>query len=381
MNNFPKMAMSRFSQQISDQFKGQNLISMHNTNPEPFTQDELENTIGRSFKDILLGVNLGFSSDYGSLALRQTLVNHHYESIAEDEIITHAGAQEALFCAYNALLKEGDTVLLVAPLYEPLFQFPANIGCHVNYVHLDARNNWTLNLDEVEDNFKSGCRLFVINFPHNPTGASITEVELIKIVKLCRQYDVWLLSDEVFRGLEHSAKYRLPAVTDLYEKGMSVGVISKGFGIPGIRVGWLVCKNKNLLIKVNDVKAYLSVCNSQIDEQLASVILQYREKLVDRNLKIILKNKELLGEFTSILGHPIEVVQPNTGCCLFALIKTMKAGDTTAGISTSEDMVKQLAEQTNYLLYPSFLFETDVQGLRIGFGNKNFTDFLNKIKS
>lgn len=375
------MAMSRFSQQISDQFKGRNLVSMHNTNPEPFTQDELENTIGRSFKDILVDVNLGFSPDYGSLALRQTLVNDHYETIIEDEIITHAGAQEALFCAYNALLNEGDTVLVVAPLYEPLSQFPANIGCHVNYVHLDASNNWSLNLDEVEDNFKSGCRLFVINFPHNPTGATLTESELFRIIQLCRQYDVWLLSDEVFRGLEHSDKYRLPAVADIYEKGMSVGVISKGFGVPGIRVGWLACKNKQFLNEVNDVKAYLSVCNSQIDEQLASVILQYREKLVERNLKIILKNKVLLGEFTSVLGRPIEVIQPNTGCCLFALIKTMKTGDNTAGISTSENMVKQLAEQTNYLLYPSFLFETDVQGLRIGFGNKNFTDFVLKVKN
>jgi aspartate/methionine/tyrosine aminotransferase len=381
MNDFPKMAMSRFSQQTSDQFKGQNLVSMHNTNPEPFTQNELEQTIGRSFKDILVDVNLGFSPDYGSFALRQTLVNHHYEGIKEDEIITHAGAQEALFCVYNALLKEGDTVLVVTPLYEPLSQFPANIGCHVNYVHLDASNNWSLNLDEVEEDFKSGCRLFVINFPHNPTGATLAEFELIKIVELCRQYDVWLLSDEVFRGLEHSAKYRLPAVADIYEKGMSVGVISKGFGIPGIRVGWLVCKNKNFLKKINDVKAYLSVCNSQIDEQLASVILQYREKLVERNLKIILKNKEMLAKLSSILGNPIEVIQPNTGCCLFALIKTQQTREYTACTSVSEDMVKQLAEQTNFLLYPSALFETDVQGLRIGFGNKNFADFVQKVKS
>ena len=373
------MAMSRFSQQISDQFDGRNLVSMHNTNPEPFTQNELEQTIGRSFNDILVDVDLGFSADYGSLALRQTLVNHHYESIAEDEIVTHAGAQEALFCAYNALLKEGDTVLVVAPLYEPLSQFPANIGCHVNYVHLDASNNWLLNLDEVEDNFKSGCRLFVINFPHNPTGATLTESELVKIVELCRQYDVWLLSDEVFRGLEHSAKYRLPAVADIYEKGLSIGVISKGFGIPGIRVGWLACKNKTFLSKVNDVKAYLSVCNSQIDEQLASVILQYREKLVERNLKIILKNKELLGDFTSILGNPIEVFQPNTGCCLFTLIKSQKKHDNIESKSRSEDMVKQVAEQSNYLLYPSSLFETDLQGLRIGFGNRNFADFILKI--
>lgn len=373
MNNFPQLAMARFSEQISDQFKNQNLVSMHNTNPEPFTQDELEQTIGRSFKDILVDVDLGFAPDYGTLALRQTLVNYHYEFIAEDEIITHAGAQEALYCAFNALLKAGDNVLVVAPIFEPLVQIPLSIGCHVNYVHLDEKNNWSLNFDEVEESFKRGCRLFVINFPHNPTGATLTDPELIKIVGLCKKYDIWLLSDEVFRGFEHSLKYRLPAVADLYEKGISVGVISKAFGVPGIRVGWLVCKDKEFLNKVNNVKSYLSICNSQIDEQLASVILQKHENLMKRNLNIALNNKELLGDLSSILGNAIEFVIPNAGCCIFAQL----SGD---GAIDSEDLVKQVANQSNYLLYPSALFKTELKGVRIGFVSHNFADFLQKTK-
>ncbi len=236
--------MARFSQRISDQFKGQKLIPMHNTNPEPFTQSELEQTIERSFDSILQNVNLGFAPDAGTVALRQTLVDCHYENISIGDVVTHAGAQEALFCAFYAILKEGDQVLAVAPIFEPLVQIPLNIGCDVSYVHLQADNDWALDFDEVEANFKQGCKLFIINFPHNPTGTTLTEKDLKQLVALCKKYNVWLLSDEVFRGLERSPDYRLQAVADIYDKGISVGVISKAFAIPGIRIGWLVCKNK-----------------------------------------------------------------------------------------------------------------------------------------
>lgn len=369
MNNFPKLAMARFSQYVSDQFKGRNLISMHGTNPEPFTQSELEETIGRSFNSILQNVNLGFAPDEGTLALRNTLAKFHYESISVDEVITHAGAQEALFCAFYALLKTGDKVLAVAPIFEPLVQIPLNIGCDVNYVHLHADNQWSLDLEAVEAHFKSGCELFIINFPHNPTGATLTEQELTTVVHLCRKYDVWLLSDEVFRGLEHRLDYRLPAVADIYEKGISVGVISKGFAIPGIRVGWLVCQNKALRSRVIDIKGYVSICNSQIDEWLASIILKKPEKLSKRNLAIVLNNKIALSNFNSLLGYEVGTVIPKVGCCVFATLND-------AGALGSQLLVNMIADQTGYLLYPADLFKTKEQAVRIGFGSRKFTKFL-----
>jgi len=385
-NNFPKLAMAKFS----EEFKGQKLISMHATNPEPFSQGELEQTIGQSFEGILKDVNLGFSADEGSLALRQTLAKNLYDGVSADDVITHAGAQEALFCAFHALLQSGDKVLVVAPIFEPLVQIPLNIGCEVSYTHLDSNNNWSLNLDDVEKQFNLGCRLFVINFPHNPTGTTLRGVELQNIINLCRKYDVWLLSDEVFRGLEHDLKYRLPAVADIYQKGISVGVISKAYAVPGIRVGWLVCQNKQLRDRVLDIKAYLSICNSQIDEKLASVILKKPTKLLKRNLEIVLKNKELLNDFNAILGLVVDIILPNTGCCLFAVLKgsgtlvpPMKQNNSKTKVSlptSSEFLVKRVAEKTSYLLYPSSLFKTEVEALRIGFGNIEFVNFLEKIE-
>ncbi len=363
-NHFPKLAMAKFS----EQFKGQKLQSMHNTNPKPFGQYELEQTIGMSFSEILQDVNLGFAPDAGTVGLRNTLAHHHYEIIESDEIITHAGAQEALFCVFSALLKPKDRVLIVAPVFEPLVQIPLNMKCHVSYLQLDNENNWSLNFDEVEAEFIKGCQLFVINFPHNPTGATLSRQELLKLVNLCKKYDVWLLSDEVFRGLEHSLNLRLPAVADYYDKGISVGVISKAFAIPGIRIGWLACQNEQLRKKIIDVKGYLSICNSQLDEKLAAVLLQKPEKLLERNLEIIVKNKPLLKEIKELCKSSINIAIPHAGCCVFAEIKN---GNLSAG-----ELAKQLALKTGYLLYPSSLFKTKTQALRIGFGTAEFSRFV-----
>ncbi len=360
--------MARFS----EQFKGQNLVSMHATNPQPFTQDELEHTIGRTFNSIIQDVNLGFSADEGSLLLRESLATHLYENINADDVVAHAGAQEALYCAFYALLKVGDKVLVVSPIFEPLVKIPYNIGCEINYIHLDPDDNWSLDLNEVESQFKQGCEMFIINFPHNPTGKTLSIKELSEIIGLCQKYDVWLLSDEVFRGLEHELKFRLPAVVDMYNKGISVGVTSKAYALPGLRIGWLVCQNQQLRQRVIDIKGYLSICNSQIDEILTSVLLQSSEKLLKRNLKIIKQNKTIMHKISSVFGQDVEINIPDVGCCVFAQIK---------GKVASKRLVKIIAERYKYLLYPSSLFETKVNGLRIGFGNDGFNKFYNQSKN
>jgi len=357
--------------EFSEQFSGQNLVSMHATNPEPFTQIELEKTIGQPFSDIIKNTNLGFAPDQGTEALRHTLVEYLYNGITTNDIITHAGAQEAIYCAFNAVLKSGDRVLVVSPIFEPLVQIPENMGCDVHYVELNPADNWSLDLTMIENQFKHGCKMFVINFPHNPTGATINLNELNQIVSLCEKYGVWLLSDEVFRGLEHEIIDRLPAVADLYDKGISIGVISKAFAVPGLRVGWLVCKNEDFRKEVINIKGYLSICNSQVDEKLVSALLQSADKLLLRNLNIINENKKLLDKVNSIMDCNIDVFLPKAGCCVFARIL-----DDLGSI----ELVKNMASKHQYLLYPNTLFKTNINAIRIGFGGSRFQKFIEKIR-
>ncbi len=362
---FPKQAMSKFSQQ----FAGQNLTSLHATNPQPFTQTELEQVIGLSFAEIIQDVNLGFCADEGSQNLRTSIVENLFESSHANHVITHAGAQEALFCAFHALVSAGDRVLAVAPLFLPLVEVPLDMGCRVSYIYMDTKNQWRLDLNQLEDEFKLGCKLFVINYPNNPTGATLTHDELQAVIDLCRKYDVWLLSDEVFRGLEHDSSYQLPCVADVYEKGISVGVISKAFALPGIRVGWLVCQNQSFRKRVIDIKSYISICNSQIDEALATKILERSKPVLKRNLELILDNITVLERVTTLLSNEINIIRPKVGCCVFALLST-----------DSEKLVHKLASTKAYLLYPSSLFMAQQYGVRIGFGYKNFSNMIQQIQ-
>lgn len=363
---FSKLKMATFS----ERFHGLKVTSMHNTNPEPFSKNELESVIGSSFEEILEGVSLGFAPDEGTLQLRQSISKNLYENSTANDVMTFAGAQEALFCAFSALLNAGDTVLVITPVFEPLFQMPVNLGCKVETVELDSSNSWALDLNQVELKFKQGCKVFVINFPHNPTGSQLTKAEFTKLIDLCRKYKVWLISDEVFRGLEHDSDSQLPNASDVYERAISVGVISKAFAIPGIRVGWAVCRNQKLRTKMIQIKSYLSICNSQIDEAIASKVFESKENILRRNLSIILKNKEFLTSIDKLLNYEIEYIIPNVGCCLFAKVNT-----------DSADLVNKIAHSKQLLFYPSDLFFYDQQSMRIGFGSAAFIENISKCQT
>ncbi|HFC30794.1 MAG TPA: aminotransferase class I/II-fold pyridoxal phosphate-dependent enzyme, partial [Oceanospirillales bacterium] len=199
---------------------------------------------------------------------------------------------------------------------------------------------------------------------------TLTHSQLNRIIKLCQKYDVWLLSDEVFRGLEHDKKDQLPAVADIYAKGISIAVISKAFALGGVRIGWLACKNKQILARIIEIKAYLSICNSQFDEKIASVILQKPKLILNRHLKIINNNKQLLNNFKVICGYKISFFTPKTGCCLFAKIEAK---------ITASQLVDLVADKCNYLLYPDELFFSQSNAVRIGFGNNQFPKFIKEV--
>ncbi|MEN8219227.1 MAG: pyridoxal phosphate-dependent aminotransferase [Pseudomonadota bacterium] len=150
--------------------------------------------------------------------------------------MTTSGAQEGIYCCIHALLEKNDKVLAITPVFEPLISTAKEIGCHIIIQSLEPKKVWELDLSQLETNLKQGIKLLIINFPHNPTGAMLTFQQLKQIISLCDKYDCWLLSDEVFRGLEHDESKRLPHVADIYPKGISIGVLSKSFALPGIRV-------------------------------------------------------------------------------------------------------------------------------------------------
>src|SRR5262249_46081047 len=187
----------------------------------------------------LLGLRLGYSEACGSAELR-TLLAGTYRQTGPEEILVTTGAIEANFLLFNVLLSPGDHIIAVHPAYQQLFSVPRALGCEVSLWRLREEDGFRFDLDALERLVTSRTRLIVINSPHKPTGAMLSEEELLRIDRLAGSVGARVLSDEAYRWLEIPGGTPHPRpMRDLGSASVSVGTLSKPFGLPGLRIGWI----------------------------------------------------------------------------------------------------------------------------------------------
>ncbi len=334
-------------------------VVLSQSNPQPLTLEELEGIVGSTENLFEPQEALTYSSIQGNEILRSKIAEL-YDHNSLEKIATFAGAQEAIFCATHSLVEAGDKVVAITPIFEPLIKTAQDIGCEIELISLQANNQWQLDLNQLEDAINDGCKLLILNFPHNPTGAMISKEQLLQIINICERNNCWILSDEVFRGLEHKPEDRLPAVSDLYEKSISISVLSKAFALPALRIGWISCQNKKSLDQTLQVKDYLSICNSLYDEVLASRVVPHNEQIWERNQLLLTRNLERLNQHFENHQNKFKLIQPQAGCTTFPIIKN---DQTTAEFS------EELLRSKNIMLLPNELFLTELNGFRLGFGH------------
>ncbi|NRB11590.1 MAG: aminotransferase class I/II-fold pyridoxal phosphate-dependent enzyme [Rickettsiaceae bacterium] len=236
---------------------------------------------------------------------------------------------------------------------------------------LREENSWRIDLAEITKAIKTNTKCIIINFPHNPTGAIITKEELQGLVDICRQHDIWLFSDEVYYGLGTPQKGWASPVCSLYDKALSLNVMSKSFGMAGLRVGWLACQDKNILHKIKQIKDYLSICCSAPAEIISIIAMQNREYIWHRNNEIIRHNFALLEEFLRQYSELFSWVKPQGGCIGFVKYH---------GKETVNDFCDKLVKAKGVLLMPANIYDHDSNHFRVGFGRKNMPDALERLK-
>jgi aspartate/methionine/tyrosine aminotransferase len=225
--------------------------------------------------------------------------------------------------------------------------------------------------------------MLIMNFPHNPTGALLTAQEQLEVVELCKELDLWVFFDEVYRGLEMDPSQRLPPMCTLYNKAFSLGVMSKSLGMAGLRVGWLASQDKQALTKIAGYKHYLSICNSAPAEVLSLIALKQKDQLLDRNNGIIKENMVLVKAFLapdSKYSKYFEWAAPAAGCIGYMRFKGIPGSDMTLS-----ELADTLVTQHGCLLLPGEYFPSSTEGVyndhfRFGFGRKNFGECLQKLE-
>lgn len=316
---------------------------------------------------------LGYTQTYGAPELRAAIASTYDQREAAD-ILCFAGGEEALYIAMRVLLEPADHAIVVTPNYQSAETVPASI-CEVTGVALNPDDRWSLDIDEIAVAVRPNTRLIAINFPHNPTGKILERDRFDALVALCRRHGIWLLSDEVNRPLGSTGTVHLPQAADVYERGVSIGVMSKAYGMPGLRIGWIACADHDLLRRMERYKHYTSICNSGPSEQLALIALKARDVILDRQRLLLDRNLEQVDAFFALWNDRFEWRRPDGGCIAFPRY---------LGPEGVEAFAKRLVEEAGILLLPSSNYQsaltaTPTDRFRIGFGRIETGDALTEL--
>ncbi len=179
-----------------------------------------------------------------------------------------------------------------------------------------------------------------------------------------------LLSDEVYRGLEHDPAERLPAACDAYERAITLGTVSKSYGLPGLRVGWLASRDRELLSRIREMKLYTTICSSAPSELLVALALRHSEQLVEASRRLVLGNLPLLERFMARHEELFEWVRPSAGPIGFP-----RVGDVTDVRASCE----RLAAEAGVLLLPGSVYE-EPRHVRFGFGRRSLPEALARLE-
>jgi aspartate/methionine/tyrosine aminotransferase len=315
-------------------------------------------------------VHLGYTDSKGAPDLRQAIAGL-YETISPDDVLVHVGAEEAIFTFMAAALSPGDTATVMAPCYQSLSDVAAGFGCRIAPWHCDPAQGFAPDLDTLETLLANpGNTVLVVNFPHNPTGYLPDPETFAALIAAATARGVRVFSDEVYRFSEAEGVATLPAACDLDPRAVSLGVMSKSYGLAGLRVGWVCCRDRELLARMASVKDYLSICGSAPSEYLATCALAAGRELLGRMEGILAPNRRLLADFFASRADLFDFVAPRGGLTAFPGLRQGPA----------DAFCQELLAATGVLLLPGSLYgETWSKHFRIGFGRTDFAQNLERL--
>ncbi|WP_134702773.1 aminotransferase class I/II-fold pyridoxal phosphate-dependent enzyme [Ammoniphilus sp. YIM 78166] len=313
-------------------------------------------------------LGLGYTEVPGNPSLRSQIARL-YQQVDESGILVHVGAQEAIFNFMHVALEPGDHIICQFPIYQSLYEVAKSLGCEVSMWEIkQGENGWELDLDELKSLIQVNTKLIVVNTPNNPTGYTLNPAELQAITELARQHNCLIFSDEVYQGLEET---RPTFFADLYENAVSLGVMSKAYGLAGLRVGWIATQNQEIYDKMVRFKHYTTICTSGPSEFLAEIALNHGDRILKRNREIIQGNQQIANSFFQRYPGIFTNNVPQSGPVAFHRIHTNQP---------IEQFCEKLVEETGVLLLPATVYDVEEPYIRMGYGRKSFAECLERFE-
>jgi len=346
--------------------------------PEELGYDTIKyNLAESSVSDVLLRdlqldvqhLSLCYTHHRGHPQLRELVAADGNGINAEDVLIT-AGAAAALFMIATCLLTSNDHMLVVRPNYATNIETPLAIGCSITYVDLVFEQSWKPDLELIEKSIQPNTRYISITHPHNPTGMVMEEEELRRLIVIAEKYNVYLLADETYRDLTFGPLN--PYLASVSEKVISVSSVSKAYGLPGLRIGWVITKDKALMEQLLAAKEQIFISNSVLDEEVALQFLQQKEMLFNVVKDSIREKFSILCDW--ITNEPgLEWIKPGGGVICFPRIKSAQP--------VTGKFYQQLLHTHSTMVGPGHWFNMPDHYMRIGYAWPKKEDLISGLKA
>ncbi|HBC31574.1 MAG TPA: aminotransferase [Clostridiales bacterium] len=355
MNDYENDAIYNLGETCIDSMTLGELIELSGQNPEAYLT---------ALKD----KRMTYGHIHGSPELLKGIASL-YKDILPSQVIPTHGAIGANHQVIISMIEPKDNMVSVMPTYQQHYSIPESIGAEVRILQLTPENNFLLDLELLRSLVDKNTKMITINNPNNPTGSWIPTDVMMEIAEIAKSVNAYILSDEVYRGISEDGSY-MESIADIYEKGISVGSMSKIFSLAGLRMGWIVSKDEDVINACLLRRDYDTISCGQLDDLFASLALSNKEKIFDRNKKILLKNRKILDRWVNETPE-VSYVKPVAGTTALVYYKN--------DIPSYELCIKLIKEK-GVLFTPGSCFE--MEGcVRIGyaFDSKTLKDGLDKF--
>jgi aspartate/methionine/tyrosine aminotransferase len=362
-----------------NEFENHCAFNLAETCVESLTIGELLEIAGKtnSLMADILPMKMTYGAIEGSDRLRDAICALYTTKTRANILVTH-GTISANALVHETLVEPGDRVISVLPTYQQHYSIPESYGADVQILRLSAESGFLPDLDQLARLAASGTKLIAINNPNNPTGSLMNRDFLVRLAEIARRCGAYVLCDEVYRGTDQAGDGFTASFADLYEKGISTAGLSKAFSLAGLRLGW-IAGPVDLIRAVSSHRDYNTISVGMINDYLAAVALENREKIIARSQRITRENLQILDSW--VAAEPsISYVKPASG--------------TTALLRyhfdmQSRDFCLRLLKETGVMLTPGSAM--DMEGwLRIGYANNKavlleglakMTGFLTRLRA
>lgn len=358
-------------EQWMGEFENDAVYNLGETCIDSLTVRELLTLCGKNvseYMEELAELRLTYSHIFGSPEFTSGVASL-YENVLPEQVLPTHGAVGANHQVIMTLIEPKDNMVSVMPTYQQHYSIPESVGAEVRILQLRKENDYLPDLNELRGLVDENTKMITINNPNNPTGSWIPEDYLREIAAIAETVGAYVLSDEVYRGISEDGSY-MKSIVDLYEKGLSVGSMSKAFSLAGLRMGWVVTRDKEAMEQMRERRDYDTISCGVLDDRLAALALANKEKIFERNRKILLQNRQILDQWARETPE-VSYVRPVAGTT--ALVYYDKD-------MPSYDLCVDLLREKGVLFTPGSCFEME-GAVRIGyaFDSKTLKEGLDRF--